>query len=86
MTALQSNERSESGFTLTGGNVRVLENADHRGVHSLVRDMNRIIDLWQSAADADACAARWESDALAQEFMAFVDRESVRVTRYETLD
>jgi len=45
-----------------------------------------VIDLWQSAADADACAATWESDALAQEFMAFVDRESVRVTRYETLD
>jgi hypothetical protein len=45
-----------------------------------------VIDLWQSAADADACATRWETDALAQEFMTFVDRDTMRVKRYETLD
>jgi hypothetical protein len=45
-----------------------------------------VIDLWRSAADADACSERWESDAVAQAFMALVDRSTVTVTRYETLD
>ena len=45
-----------------------------------------VVDLWQKAEDADACAARWETDALAQEWMSHVDRTSVAVTRWETLD
>ena len=44
-----------------------------------------VIDLWWEASHADACAQRWESDPLAQEFMAFVDRDSVDVRRYEDL-
>ena len=44
-----------------------------------------VIDLWWEAEFADACARRWESDALAQEFMSFVDRDSVDVRRYEDL-
>ena len=44
-----------------------------------------VVDLWWDAEHADACARRWESDPLAQEFMAFVDRESVDVRRYEDL-
>ena len=45
-----------------------------------------VIDLWSSAEHADACAARWETDALAQEFMGFVDPSTVQVTRYVELD
>lgn len=45
-----------------------------------------VIDLWGSVADADACAARWDTDALATEFMSFVDRASVEVRRYTDLD
>ena len=45
-----------------------------------------VIDLWRSHADADACAARWEEDPIAQEFMTFVDRTSVSTTRYDELD
>jgi len=44
-----------------------------------------VIDLWRSATDADACAARWDTDTVAQEFMALVDRPSVTVERYEPL-
>jgi hypothetical protein len=44
-----------------------------------------VIDLWWDAESADACAQRWESDPLAREFMAFVDRDSVDVRRYEDL-
>jgi len=44
-----------------------------------------VVDLWWDAELADACARRWETDALAQEFMSFVDRESVDVRRYEDL-
>lgn len=41
-----------------------------------------VIDLWRSAADADACDARWEDDPVAQAFMALLDRSSVRTERY----
>ena len=44
-----------------------------------------VIDLWESAQHADACAERWESDPIAQEFMAFVDRSTVEVRRYNDL-
>lgn len=45
-----------------------------------------VVDLWASAGDADACAARWDGDDVAAAFMAFVDRTTVQVRRYETLD
>lgn len=44
-----------------------------------------VIDLWRSAADADACDARWEHDPVAQEFMALVDQSSVAVQRFQPL-
>jgi hypothetical protein len=45
-----------------------------------------VVDLWSSASDADAMGTRWETDALAAEFMACVDAETVQVRRYTTLD
>jgi hypothetical protein len=45
-----------------------------------------VIDLWESAAAADACAAAWETDPLARELMGFVARDSVEVRRYTDLD
>jgi hypothetical protein len=45
-----------------------------------------VVDLWASDGDADACAARWDGDPIAQAFMALVDRASVDVRRYTTLD
>lgn len=45
-----------------------------------------VIDLWRSAADADACDTRWESDQLAQGFMALLDRSSVSTERYVPLN
>jgi len=45
-----------------------------------------VIELWRSHADADACAARWDHDPVAQKFMTFVDRTSVSTTRYDELD
>jgi hypothetical protein len=45
-----------------------------------------VIDLWRSAADSDACAARWERDEVTSEFMALLDRPSVTVERYLPLD
>ena len=44
-----------------------------------------VVDLWWEAESADACAHRWETDTLAQEFMSFVDRTTVDVRRYEDL-
>ena len=44
-----------------------------------------VVDLWWDAESADACTQRWETDQLAQEFMAFVDRDTVDVRRYEDL-
>jgi hypothetical protein len=45
-----------------------------------------VIDLWRSAADADACDARWEHDEVTQAFMSLLDRSSVAVERYQELD
>ncbi len=45
-----------------------------------------VIDLWASAAAADACESRWGADPVAQKMMALVDRESVRVERYHERD
>jgi hypothetical protein len=45
-----------------------------------------VIDLWRSAADADACDVRWEADPVTQAFMALLDRSSVTTERYEQLD
>lgn len=44
-----------------------------------------VIDHWRTAADADACATRWDDDKIAQAFMHFVERTSVRVQRYSTV-
>lgn len=44
-----------------------------------------VIDHWRSAGDADACAERWEHDAIAQSFMKLIDRGSVRVQRFWTV-
>jgi hypothetical protein len=44
-----------------------------------------VIDLWRSAADADACDARWEHDGVTQAFMALLDRSSVSTERYQEL-
>jgi hypothetical protein len=45
-----------------------------------------VIDLWRSAADADACDTRWEHDPVTQGFMALLDRSSVTTERYQQLD
>jgi hypothetical protein len=45
-----------------------------------------VIDVWATAADADAMSARWDTDALAAEFMSHVDADTVDVRRYTTLD
>jgi hypothetical protein len=45
-----------------------------------------VIDLWRSAADADACDARWERDEVTQAFMDLLDRSSVATERYQELD
>lgn len=41
-----------------------------------------VIDLWRSAADADAADAKWGEDEAAAEFMSFVDRTTMRSKRY----
>lgn len=45
-----------------------------------------VIDLWRSAADAEACASRWDADPAVASFMALVDAGSVRTERYRELD
>jgi hypothetical protein len=45
-----------------------------------------VIDLWQSARDADACAARWDEDPIAQDFMSFIEPTTVQVRRYTDFD
>lgn len=45
-----------------------------------------VIDLWASAADADASGKRWQADPVAQEFMRHVDRDSVTTEHYSELD
>ena len=41
-----------------------------------------VVDLWQSADDADACNKQWEQDAVTQRFMSFIDASTVRANRY----
>jgi hypothetical protein len=41
-----------------------------------------VIDLWRSAADADACDARWAHDPVSQAFMALLDQSTITVERY----
>jgi hypothetical protein len=45
-----------------------------------------VIDLWRAAEDADACAKRWDQEPVCQEFMALLDRSTVRTGRYFELD
>jgi hypothetical protein len=45
-----------------------------------------VVDLWRSAEDADACAARWDTDTLVQELLAFVDASTIDVRRYVDFD
>jgi hypothetical protein len=45
-----------------------------------------VIDLWRSAADADACAARWDTDPVMAGFMALVDASSLTSERFQQLD
>ena len=37
-----------------------------------------VLDLWQTAEDADACSAQWGGDPVTAGFMALLDAESVR--------
>jgi hypothetical protein len=45
-----------------------------------------VVDLWRSAADADACLDGWHRDPAPRAFMALVDEGTVRVQRFQTLD
>ena len=45
-----------------------------------------VVDLWRAAADADACAARWDGDPVVARFMSYVDGPSVVTERYAELD
>jgi hypothetical protein len=45
-----------------------------------------VIDLWRSEADADAATERFDDDPVAAAFMAFVDRTTLHIDRYITLD
>jgi hypothetical protein len=45
-----------------------------------------VIDLWRSGVDADRATRAWEDDPVPAEFMGFVERASVSVDRFETLD
>jgi hypothetical protein len=45
-----------------------------------------VIDLWRSAADADACDIRWGHNEATRAFMDLLDRSSVAVERYQELD
>ena len=45
-----------------------------------------VLDLWASEQAADECNARWETDSVAQEFMAFVDPATVRTARFFELE
>lgn len=44
-----------------------------------------VIDLWQTPEDAAACSRRWDTDALAQKWMSFIDRSTLKVSRWDTL-
>ena len=45
-----------------------------------------VIDLWHSAAQAEACNAKWGRDDVTAAFMRFVAEDSVTVERYTELD
>jgi hypothetical protein len=45
-----------------------------------------VIDLWRSAADAEACDRRWGGDPVAEAFMARLDPSSVGIERYQEVD
>lgn len=45
-----------------------------------------VLDLWDSNEHADACDEKWDSDPLAQEWMGFVDRSTVRSSRFQELE
>jgi hypothetical protein len=45
-----------------------------------------VIDLWRSAADADAADTRWDGDSVAARFMSFLDPATVSTGRYTELD
>lgn len=45
-----------------------------------------VLDLWRSEAEADAASERWVDDPVATDFMSFVDRATLQVDRYTTLD
>lgn len=45
-----------------------------------------VVDLWRSAADADAAEGRWGQDPATTAFMSFVDADSVRSERYTERD
>ncbi|MGH9115635.1 MAG: hypothetical protein ACRDWW_07375 [Acidimicrobiales bacterium] len=45
-----------------------------------------VVELWRSAADADACDARWGDDPLGAEFMTFVDASSRETSRWFELE
>jgi hypothetical protein len=40
------------------------------------------IDIWDSDAAADACAARWASDPVVAEYLSFVEPGSVKNERF----
>jgi hypothetical protein len=45
-----------------------------------------VFDIWASVEAADAGDARWNADPLAQEFMSYVDRTTIRSARFFELD
>jgi hypothetical protein len=45
-----------------------------------------VIDLWRSAADADAVDATWGREPVSNRFLSFVDAGSVVSERYDTFD
>ena len=45
-----------------------------------------VVDFWATAADADACDARWDHDPVVAAWLEFVDRSSIQARRFESLD
>lgn len=45
-----------------------------------------VVDVWRTRADSDACAERWDTDPIARRFMDLLDKHSIRIEKYETLD
>jgi hypothetical protein len=44
-----------------------------------------VIDLWRSEVDAERCEELWGQDPVTDEFRRFMDPNSVRTERFETL-